>query len=707
MSTVRRSGGQAVGELLLLGLFTVIPTLRLVAQDSLSSRPPAPAPLAPVRFPPFAESLLPNGMKLLVVESHAQPVLSVSLSFPAGDVTDPAGKEGLATIAAQILTKGAGSRTGDQISAAIEGVGGSLSASSGDDFFTVGFDVLRDHADLAFGLLADVVRRPTFPAEELELARTQAISGLRYDLSQPSAIASRTFAHEIYGTNPYGRHATEASYGAITRGDVTGFAASRLRPSGALLVLAGDVTPAQARAFALKAFGDWRGIPARVAPPAPVPVKTRTEIVLVHRPGSVQSNIILGNTTYPPTDSGYYAARIATQALGGGADSRLFMILREQKSWTYGSYAALDRHRGVGDWQASFEGRTEVTDSALREMLHQVDRMRAAPLADSELNNTKGYLIGSFPLTIQTPGQIAGAVTNAKLLGLGNDYVRLYRERLAAVTAARAMAAAARTYHRRGLTIVVVGDATQLYDKLLAIAPVRLVNIDGAPLAVEALHPKASTLRFDPSQIVSRTDSFQFVVQGKPLGAQVSTVRRSADSLVYQETLTLPMGLGSQQTTVVFDPRTLFVRQVDQTGTVRGQASAIHLIYDGGRVKGTASIPQPPPATAPRAITIDTAVSATTYDDNALSVLMPALPLAVGATFNVETFSAGDGATRLITLKVAAQDTIAVPAGTFPAYRVEMSGGSQDVVFHVSVAAPRRILKIEPVGTPVAIELVK
>lgn len=707
MTAVRRSGGQAVGVAFAVCILASSPVLRLAAQDSLPSKPPAPAPLAPVRFPPFAESTLPNGMRLLVVESHAQPVLSVTLSFPAGDVTDPAGKEGLATLAAQVLTKGAGARTGDQISSAIEGVGGSLSATSGDDFFTAGFDVLRDHAELAFSLLADVVRRPTFPADEVDLARTQAISGLRLDLSQPSAIAARTFAHEIYGNNPYGRHATEASYGAITRADVTGFAAAHLRPSGALLVMAGDVTPAQARAFALKAFGDWRGVPAPARPMPPPPVKSRTEIVLVHRPGSVQSNIVLGNTTYPPTDSGYYAARVATQALGGGADSRLFLILREQKSWTYGSYAALDRHRGVGDWQATFEGRTEVTDSALREMLHQVDRMRTEPLADSELANTKGFLIGSFPLSIQTPGQIAGAVANAKLLGLGNDYVQRYRDRLAAVSAARAMAAAARTYHRRGLTIVVVGDATQLYDKLLAIAPVRLLNVDGKPITPADLHPTASTLHFDPSQIVSRSDSFQFVVQGKPLGTQLSSIRRSADSLVYQETLTLPMGLGSQQTTVVFDPITLSVRQVDQTGTVRGQASAIHLTYGGGRAKGTASIPQPPPATAPRSITIDTAVSATTYDDNALRVLMPALPLAVGASFNIQTFSAGDGATRLITLKVAAQDTIAVPAGTFPAYRVEMSGGSQDVVFHVSVAAPRRVLKIEPVGTPVSIELVK
>src|SRR6266487_2798877 len=125
------------------------------------------------------------------------------------------------------------------------------------------------------------------------------------------------------------------------------------------------------------------------APPAPAfpapPPKRGTDILLVNRPGSVQSNIVIGNTTFLPTDTTYYAARLATQVLGGGSDSRLFTILREQKSWTYGSYAALRRNRGIGFWQATFEGRTEVTDSALTELLHQIDRIRTEAIPDSEL----------------------------------------------------------------------------------------------------------------------------------------------------------------------------------------------------------------------------------------------------------------------------------------------------------------------------------
>src|SRR5207245_2658034 len=282
-----------------VGMLTVwtlsnTPTFQLSAQEPFPTRPPAPVRLRPVQFPPFREVALPNGMTLLLVENHEQPTLSVSLSFRAGSAYDPAGKEGVAAIVAELLTKGTPTQNAEQIAAAIEGVGGSIGASAGDDFLAVSADVLSDHAELAFSLLGDVSRRATL------------------------------------------------------------------------------------------AFGGGRG----TAPPAPAfpapPAKRGTDILLVNRPGSVQTNIVIGNTTFLSTDTTYYAARIATHVLGGGSDSRLFIILREQKSWTYGSYAALRRNRGVGFWQATFEGRTEVTDRALTELLHQIDRIRTEAIPDSD-----------------------------------------------------------------------------------------------------------------------------------------------------------------------------------------------------------------------------------------------------------------------------------------------------------------------------------
>jgi predicted Zn-dependent peptidase len=707
VKTTWRSAGRAVGRTL-VGISVLLAarsTVRLSAQDSFPPKPPPPAPLAPVRFPPFQQVTLPNGMTLLVVENHEQPVVSVNLSFPAGSIYDPAGKEGTAELVATLLTKGTPTRTADQLAATIEGVGGSIGASSGDDFLTVSAGVLSDHAGLAFDLLGDVVRRATFPTDELELARTQALSSLALAMSQPSNVADRFFQREIYGRHPYGRSPTEASYKAITQADVKAFAAGRLRPGGALLVIAGDATLAQARALATKAFGGWTGTPAAVVSPTVPTPKTGTDILLVHRPASVQANIVLGNTTFGPTDPSFYAARLATQTLGGGADARLFLILREQKSWTYGSYAGLDRHRGMGNWSATFEGRTEVADSALREMLHQVDRIRTELIPDSEFSNVKGRLIGSFPLSIETPDQVASAVANARLLGLGSDYVRLYRERLNAVTTLQARAAAARTFRRNGLSIIVVGDGEQLYDRLKAIAPVRMVDVDGKTLTAADLHPKADAPALDRAQVVTHADSFEVLVQGNAMGGMTGSTTATADSVTYTERTSIAGGALQQSTTVRFNPKDLTVSQVDQTGSTQGQGTDIHLTYGGGRVKGKATTPQQngPPQT----IQIDTAIAAGTYDDNAVAVVFPALALAAGRTFNLNVFESGKGQVKVIQVKVSDGGTVIVPAGSFDSFKLDVTGGQVPTTFYVSKATPRRIVKIEFVGAPFIFQLVK
>lgn len=674
----------------------------LAVQEPFPTRPPTASPLRPVQFPPFRDIALPNGMTLLLVENHEQPTLSVSLSFRAGNAYDPAGKEGVAALVAELLTKGTPTRNADQIAATIEGVGGSIGASTGDDFLTMSTNGLSDHADLAFALLGDVARRATFPDQELELARTRFLSSLEVELSQPDNVAARAFQKELYGRHPYGRNTSVAAFRAITRNDVVAFVARRIRPGGALLVVAGDITLARARALATGAFGTWRGaaVPAPAAPAAPT--KRGTDILLVHRPGSVQANIVIGNTTFLPTDTGYYAARIAMHVLGGGTDSRLFLILREQKSWTYGAYAALRRTRGLGHWQATFEGRTEVADSALTELLHQIDRVRTEAIPDSELGAAKGYLVGSFPLTIETPRQIAAVVTTARLLGLGPDYVRRYRERLAAVGSTRARAAAQRVYRRNALTIVVVGDAKALYDKLKAIAPVRLVDIAGGPLDPADLNPTGGPVAFDRAQIVARSDSFRALVQGNPFGGQATQVEIAGDSIVYSEATTI--GGFQQRSTVVLNAD-LTMRRTDQSGTVGPQQTHTQLAYGGTRVTGTAMTPQP--SGTPKSTAVDTTIAAGTIDDNALALLLPALPLEQGKTFNLNVFSSGEGVTKVVSIKVTGVEQVVVPAGTFPAFRLELSGMQLPLVMHVSQQAPRRVVRIAPTGAPIVFELAK
>jgi len=687
---------------LALGALLAAPSA-LLAQDRYPTQPPAPAPLTPAQFPPFQEATLANGLRLVLVESHENPVLSLSLAMPAGSSHDPAGKEGLADMVALLLDKGAGERTAEQIAAEIEGVGGTLGAGAGADFMSVSTTVLSPNADLAFELLRDVVTAPRFPESEVELARTQTLSGLQLELSQPASLASRFFNDALYGEHPYARSATPATVRSITRADLVAYQQARLRPQGALLVVAGDITMADARRRAEAAFGAWTGAaPAVASRPAP-PAGTRTEILLVHRPGSVQSNIVVGNTTFLPADPLRHATIVANKLLGGGADARLFMILREEKGWTYGAYSNYSRPLGVGSFQASAEVRTEVTDSALVEIVKQLRRLRDEPVAAAELEAARSALVGSFPLTIETAQQIAGAVSNAILYDLGGDYLSTYRTKLAAVTAADLARAARASVRPDSALIVVVGDGAKLYEKLRAIAPVRIVTPEGDELQPADLTATASAVALDPRLLVAGRDSFAVMVQGNPFGHMTTEVARAADGWTITQTSVLGP-IGTQTTTLTLDAR-LGMRAVKQTGKLQGMATRIDVAYANGKATGSAVSPQPTGGT--KDVAVDAEVPAGALDDNAVAPLLPTMPWAEGAKFTIPVFASGQGTLQPQTFTVAGAESVTVPAGTAQAWRIEATGGQVPVTYWVEQAAPHRLLKIAPSGLPLEMVRVK
>jgi zinc protease len=665
--------------------------------------PPAPMPLAPAQFPPFQEAVLPNGMRLLVVENRKQPIIAVSLSFTAGAVTEPAAKAGLAGMVAGLLNKGAGARNAEQFADAIEGVGGGFAASAGDDFLQLYVNTLSRNAPLAFELLADAAIRPAFPAQEVELLRTQTLSGLQLEKSQPAAIAGRTFRQALYGAHPYGRSATEATVKAITRADVVAFHTARLRPQGALLVVAGDLSLAQARALATKAFAGWTGAPATLAALPPVPARTQAELILVHRPGSVQSNVLIGNTTRGPADPLRYAATVANEALGGGSEGRFFRILREEKGWTYGSYSELQTRRGAGAFSASGEFRTAVTDSAVTVMLQQIRALRDAVLPAQEFADRKGSLTGRFPLQVETAEQVANRVATARLLGLPADYVQTYRQKLAAVTAAEARTAAAAAFRPDQGVIVVVGDGQTLWPKLQGLArSARLVDVDGKAMDPADLTPNASTLALPWEQLVARADSFQVRLQGNPFGFVSTRLERTAEGWRYTDQTVL--GPVINQKTVVTFSATGAMQAVTQEGTAQGQKLATTLAYANGKVTGKATTPGPQGA---KESAVNADVPAGALDDNVVQALLPLMPLAAGAKVPITVFQGGKGSASTWTVRVEGEESVTVPAGTFPAYKVALDGAEQPLAFYVSTAAPRRLLKIAFVGAPVEIVLVK
>ena len=684
-------------------ILTGFVVLALFAEASLYAQyptePPEASRLRPLKFPEFQEEKLGNGLQMVVVENNELPVVSISLRMPAGSAYDPVGLEGLAGMAAELLTKGTAARTAEQIAEEIEGVGGSLTASAGGDFFTVSSTVLTEHVELAFDLIGDVLMNSTFPEEELELARTRTLSALRLERSDPAALANRYQSKALYGNHAYGRRPSETSVQTMTRRAVQEFAESNLKPDGSLLVIAGDIGKSKAKHLADRYLGSWRGeAPRGEIPAAPHP--TETEIILVHRPGSEQSNILVSNLTMLPGDPRYYAAVLANRVLGGGVQGRLFLILREEKGWTYGSYSSVRRPRDVGSFVADAEVRNEVTDSALVELLAQVRRMRTEPASNEEIDAAKGYLIGSFPRQIETPQQIANQVSNVKLLGLGVDYLETYREHLAAVTAADIMSAAQQLMHADSAVIVVVGDGQQIYDGLAAIAPVRLIDTEGNPLTVDDLNPEIVALEFDASQLQARRDSFQFLFQGNPMGGLTRELSREGDVFVYLENMSLGM-MGSLTSTLKFDAASYALISVERTGQFGGQPMEVHIIAEDGKITGRATSPQKGD------VEIDLAWEDGLIESSQLDVLMPTLPLEEGASFTARVLDASEGAIKVVTIRVAGKEEVTVPAGTFSAYRVEMDGLDTPITMMVSEESPRRILRVELGGIPVVLELVK
>ena len=688
---------------LILGLTALIAASPLRAQ--YPTKPPAPTPLRPARFPAFVKGTLPDGMNMIIVEHHKQPVVTITLALPAGASYVAADKTGLDGIVSEVLTKGTASRTADQISAEIEGAGGSIEAYSDNDFLRISVSVLAENLPLAMNMLADVVMHSTFPASEVDLARTRALSALQLELSQPGAIAQRVFSHEVYGDHPYGRSATAAALRALTRDDVVSFFNAQVRPQGALLVVAGDVRAAEVHRLAATAFADWQGAPAPAPALPAIPARASTEIVLVHKAGAVQSNILAGFTMITPRDPAVYPLTIMNKILGGGTDARLFLILREQKSWTYGAYSRFTRPLGLGMFMANAEVRTPVTDSALAEMLHQLDRIRNEVPADSEIAAARNYLVGNFPLTIQTPEQIANAVASARLLGLPDDYVPRFRDRLAAVTGSQLAAADKRFLTTDKMVIVVVGDGTKILAGLKRLGSVRILDVEGKPVAEADLTAAPTAVAWAPDRLAPASFTYRVMVQGNAMGQATSATERASEGDRQVLRLTSTMNLGgmvSQMDTVTVDAASLAALHLREGGSQGGQAMAMTLDYQGTHVTGHVHVPS---RQGVRDAAVDTTLAEGTLDQNVFSALLTALPLASGAHWMVNAYDGTEGVVRPLTATVVGEDSVTVPAGSFACWKMALTGGQFPINFYITKAAPYLIAKYELVGPPVVFEL--
>lgn len=695
---MKRIEYKALVVLALLGLVAPAP---IAAQKAgAKEKPPAPLPMQPVEFPEFTERTLSNGARVIVVENHEQPVVSVSLRIQSGTKDDPAGRSGIASFTAALLTKGTETRTAEQIAESIDFVGGSLSASAGVDWINVGTSVLTEFLDTALVLMSDVVRNPTFPDDELETERTRMLSALQANLGQPQYLAQVRFMREVYGDHPYGASETPESVRAVTRDDLIAFHQAHFRPDNALFVVAGDVEPDEVVRRLEQHFAGWAGGASRKAAlPAP-PERAAREVVFVHKPGAVQAVIRVGHLLPPATHEDWIVLDVVQQVLGGGTTGWLFQTLRQEKGYTYGAYASAAKRQEPGYFSASAEVRNEVADSALAEMFRLIDKLRDEPLAAADLQVAKDYMTGSFPLQIETSQDVAGQVANARLLGLPDDYLAEYRDRVAAVTAEEVQSAARKHIRPDQAIVVVVGDATQILDKVSGFGPVRLYDVNGNAIERADLEVRGADIAFDGSAIEAGTRVYDLIVQGNAMGEiTMTTARETLKGIdVVRSTSRMTGMAGTMEQEVVFAVESL--RPI--SSSTKQQAGPMTLEVDL-KVEGEKVVGAMTGAGMDREIDMELVPGLLLpgMDEFAIQVA----DLASSSEFRMPMVDAQSGAATSVDVRVVGETTVTVAAGEFEVYEVELSAGPMLQRLFVRKAAPHVLIKQETVGQPVTIEL--
>ncbi|HZK77078.1 MAG TPA: pitrilysin family protein, partial [Candidatus Kapabacteria bacterium] len=427
--------------------------------------------------------MLSNGLDVWTVSNHEQPIVSLSLYIRGGSALDPKHREGLAASVADLLTKGTGRRSATEIAEAIDFIGGSLTASAGWDALTINISVLSKYLDVAIDLISDVIQNSTFPDEEVERMRLQRLAGIRQAKADAGFLADMVFSKLVFPSHPYGQEpiGTEHSVSEMNRDEIVRFAKQSITPSNSFLTVAGDIEPDGFRKLFEKATSSWSG-PARetVLSVGDASLSARTQVGLINREGAVQSALRVGHIGIRRNTPDFIALSALNMLLGGYFNSRINLNLREVHGYTYGARSFFDTRMGAGPFAVSTEVRTEVTVRAVEEIVSEITRVTKLAVEEEELRMVKDYMIGNFPLQIETPQQVAGRVATIVLYGLERDYWDTYREKLSALTSVELYRVAREYLHPSELTITASGNVQAIEGGMAEFGEVTVLDDEGS-----------------------------------------------------------------------------------------------------------------------------------------------------------------------------------------------------------------------------------
>jgi zinc protease len=432
------------------------PAVRLLALLLLVALvlPAVPATAAPIAH----REVLPNGIVLLVAERPGVPIVAARVFVRAGAVFDPPYRAGLANLTGALLARGTATRKGPEIDSAIEFVGGSLEAGASADGLTASLAVLKKDLTLGLDLLSDVVLAPAFPEDELKRKVSQIQAAIKRSDEDPNTVAARALAKLVFPGHPYGTpvEGTIESVGKLTRDDVVKFYRAHARPDTTIVAVVGDITIDEARREILKRFGGWArpGAPAASVAAATPGGAPRSETITKEL---TQATLMLGRQAIRQVDPDYFPLVVASYVLGGGSASRLYSRVRDEGGLAYSVYSYVAPARYGSAFTVAAQTRTAEVAKVGDILKDELTRMTKEPVSEDELRLAKDYLIGSFPLRLDTTSKVADFVIAIEQQGLGLDYADRYKAGVARVTGADVQRVARKYFPPDTFNRVVVG----------------------------------------------------------------------------------------------------------------------------------------------------------------------------------------------------------------------------------------------------------
>jgi len=453
-----------------------------VSKVERKRKAPVSSDILRVKLPKPVELTLGNGMSIMVLEDHKLPNVSLQLVIDgAGGLYDPAETPGLAGATAIMLKEGTTTRTSKQIAEQFDQLGASMNANTsfGSKSTTVNISGLKDNMAQWMALAADVLLNPTFPQSEFDKLKQRQKTQLMMFRSNPSFLVQERFFKAVYGDHPASMLVpTAESIDKITRDALVKWHAEHYVPQNVRLGIAGDITAAEFTAM-LQNLPAWNGTKAAVPPVPPTTPASAKKVYLVNRPGSVQTDLWVGNITVTRTDPDYMAMELMNRIVGGGAAARLFVNLRENKGFTYGAYSGLLTGAYAGPWFAYVSNRTDVTDGATTELMKEIARIRDEKVPESELEECKRSLVASFALSLEQPARLLSYAMMLKEYNLPADYWDTYPAKMMQLTAEQVQRVARKYINMDTLQMVAVGDASKIKSTLEKFGPVEVYDTQG------------------------------------------------------------------------------------------------------------------------------------------------------------------------------------------------------------------------------------